>query len=177
MKRSLLRTIIVMTLSLLSSISLLANTYSGRCGANITWKMSAQGDLTLTGTGDMYDYYSGISPWGEKVKTVTIGDGITSIGVYAFGQCTELEFVEIGESVKTIKKNAFANCPNLKLFVVHAIEPPVMDSFGVFVHTILFQCAIEVPQGSEVKYFFAPTWNRFYEKNSVAKLCHGHLMT
>ena len=77
MKRSLLRTIIVMTLSLLSSISLLANTYSGRCDANITWKKSAQGDLTLTGTGDMYDYYTS-NPQLIWVRAISAKDSLYS---------------------------------------------------------------------------------------------------
>lgn len=160
MKRSLLRTVIVMILSLLSSTSLWATSYGGKCGKNITWKLNKQGDLILTGTGDMYDYYNLISPWGKNIKTLTIGDGITSIGYGAFYGCDYLTNIEIGESLQLIKELAFYGASEINLIISYAIEPPILES-TVFTTN---RASIEVPQGSEAKYFASSEygWKSFF---------------
>lgn len=68
---------------------------SGRCGYNLTWKLEADGMLTISGTGEMYD---GNSRWGDhadKIKSVVIDNGVTSIGNEAFYSCDSLEGVYI----------------------------------------------------------------------------------
>lgn len=68
---------------------------SGRCGDNLTWKLEADGMLTISGTGEMYD---GNSRWGDhadKIKSVVIDNGVTSIGNEAFYSCDSLEGVYI----------------------------------------------------------------------------------
>lgn len=63
---------------------------SGRCGDNLTWKLEADGMLTISGTGEMYD---GNSRWGDhadKIKSVVIDNGVTSIGNEAFYSCDNL---------------------------------------------------------------------------------------
>ena len=56
---------------------------------NLTWKLDADGTLTISGTGTMkdYDYNNNPSPANQKkgsVKKVVIKDGVTSIGNFAF---------------------------------------------------------------------------------------------
>ena len=94
-------------------------TASGTCGDNITWELIGD-ELILTGTGKMYDYdsYNNYVPWysydyRNSIKKVTISDGITSIGNYAFRECRKLKAVEISSSVTEIGYNAFSYCENL----------------------------------------------------------------
>ena len=66
---------------------------SGSCGDNLTWTLTDDGVLSITGTGAMYDYGTGIdarAPWYDNrdaITSVSIGDGVTSIGSYAFYDC------------------------------------------------------------------------------------------
>ena len=101
-KRILSMTLVwVMLLSFIPVIASAAT--SGRCGANLTWMLDDDGTLTISGTGDMYDYYYD-SPFykNSSIKSVIIENGITSIGTTAFMQCDSLESVTIPDSVTSI---------------------------------------------------------------------------
>ncbi len=101
--------------SLMTLFNMFAYTQSsGTCGDNLTWSL-ADGVLTITGTGDMYDYHNGYTPWYSKrtyIKSVDISDGVTSIGNYAFFQC-RLTSITIPENVTTIGSSAFYGCSSL----------------------------------------------------------------
>ena len=62
---------------------------SGSCGATVTYTfVEATGKLTISGTGAMTNYTESSSvPWDSyrrKIKTVNIGNGVTSSGQRAF---------------------------------------------------------------------------------------------
>ena len=89
-----------------------AATESGKCGDNLTWSLDTDtGVLTISGTGDMYNWdYSDDVPWysnRSSIKTVVIGDSVTSIGACAFYNCTGLTSVTIPDSVTSIGEAAF----------------------------------------------------------------------
>ena len=90
---------------------------TGICGSDLTWTLDTEtGVLEISGTGEMFNYSNeyGSAPWYNRpVKTVIIGDGVTSIGDYAFYDCRNLTSVTIPESVTTIGTSAFAGCRNL----------------------------------------------------------------
>ncbi len=91
---------------------------SGTCGDNLTWTFDeSTGELVISGTGDMYDWSSQDEvPWYDyrsSIKTVTISDGVTSIGDDAFYNCESLEGVTIGNSVTFIGDSAFYQCTSL----------------------------------------------------------------
>lgn len=109
---------------------------SGSCGYNLTWEYNAEKyELTISGTGDMFNYADADVPWGE-IKTLIIEEGVTSIGDYAFDwssvenvtlpeslerigtaafdMCIFLEDIVIPEGVKTIGEGAFGRCDILK---------------------------------------------------------------
>ena len=94
-------------------------TITGTCGDNLTWTLS-EGVLTISGTGDMYDYNDsveyGVAPWYNYKNAITqviLPDGITSIGAYAFYDAKGLSSIVIPDSVSEIGKRAFYGCSGL----------------------------------------------------------------
>ena len=65
--------------------------------------------------------------YGSGFTKLTIGDGVTSIGAYAFEDCSSLTSVTIPDSVTEIGHAAFANCSSLTSIVV-ALDNAVYDS-------------------------------------------------
>ena len=65
---------------------------------DLTWTLTADGTMTISGEGEMKAYDSDDSPATQKkdsVKTVVIKDGVTSIGDYAFWNCSNLTSITI----------------------------------------------------------------------------------
>ncbi|MCD7797699.1 MAG: hypothetical protein LUG95_09015 [Clostridiales bacterium] len=91
----LLSVIMLLTVTAGLDLTAYAKTYSGTCGENITWSFNTStGALTLTGTGDMTDYdadaglptpWTDVTEYDQLTKSITISEGITSIGDNAFG--------------------------------------------------------------------------------------------
>ncbi len=124
----------VVLLSLLTSGTVLAAS-SGKCGDNITWTLDDDGNLVLTGSGPMGDYLYGRGPWKDcenLIKTVSIGDGITSIGDYTFQGCSGLTSVVIPNSVTSIGNSAFYKCSNLTSIVIPSSVTSIED--GAFMY-------------------------------------------
>ncbi len=89
---------------------------SGTYGNNLTWILNS-GTLTVSGIGAMFDYgIINAVPWyssRSSIKTVIIENGVTSIGVHAFYNCTSLTSVTIPDSVTSIGNSAFSWCTKL----------------------------------------------------------------
>ena len=76
--------------------------------AEITWTLSDDGTLTISGT-DMPNYSSGQVPWysqKDKIKKIIIKNGVTNIGSYAFNGCSVLTSLTIPNSVTSIGSKA-----------------------------------------------------------------------
>ena len=87
----------------------------GSIHAEISWTLSDDGTLTISGTGDIKN-----NAWEYRsdIKNVVIEYGVTSIGDRAFSSCTSLTSVTIPESVTSIGKEAFAHCWLLPSIVI-----------------------------------------------------------
>ena len=84
--------------------------------AEITWTLSNDGTLTISGTGDMGYYEDNPAPWNGQgiIKKVIITNGVTSIGGYAFSSIgLTLTSVSIPKSVTRIYEGAFSGCTKL----------------------------------------------------------------
>lgn len=87
---------------------------TGVCGESLTWVLDSAGTLTVSGTGAMTDYASPADvPWDDyalrnAIRTLTVGDGVTAVGTFAFAYCTALADVQLADSVKAVGKDAFA---------------------------------------------------------------------
>ena len=101
---------------------------SGTCGAqgdNLTWTLTPDGTLTISGKGAMEDYEKNFSwaPWytyriREQIRAAVLADGVTSIGNRAFLDCTELLLVIIPDGVMSIGEWAFSACRKLALVYI-----------------------------------------------------------
>ena len=89
---------------------------------NITWKLTKDGTLYLSGKGEMPRWFTvkgyteiDTTPWVKyknQIKKGVIGSGLTSVS-NAFIDCGELTSIEIPNSVTTIGIAAFENCSKL----------------------------------------------------------------
>lgn len=82
---------------------------SGKCGDNLTWKLDANGTLTISGTGKMYDYTTALNtPWKTlTVKNVVIEEGVQYIGAWAFTYKGTIESFKLPKSLTAIGQAAF----------------------------------------------------------------------
>ena len=98
----------------------------GQMGDNVYWKLTADGVLTVYGTGATWDYES---PWESdtdawkytmynnqyvKPKYIVIEPGVTTIGEDIFGDMNELLSVKMADTVVCIKQEAFWDCDVLE---------------------------------------------------------------
>lgn len=99
-----------------SQTATLAITASGTCGNNVTWVLTDDWTLTISGTGDMNDYNAYRAPWYDSRNNITaviIEDGVTSIGKRAFYGCCNLASVTISKDVVSIGAGVFEYCSSL----------------------------------------------------------------
>ncbi len=108
---------------------------NGKCGENVRWVLTGESPdytLTITGTGAMADYASSSEqPWDDdssSIKTVVIGNGVTSIGKNAFYYYSGLTSIEIPASVESIGMSAFNSCEGLTSIEI----PASVTSIGGF---------------------------------------------
>lgn len=105
---------------------------SGECGAdgdNLTWTLDDSGILTISGEGEMEDFnyldYSSDAPWynnRSNISNIVIENGVTSIGAYAFYNCTKDEMrIEMPTSIIKIGSSA--------LSVSYPVPHPVFDIY------------------------------------------------
>ena len=92
---------------------------SGTCGENLTWELSCDSILSISGSGAMEDYSLQVSPswysYRESIKEIILPESITSIGAYAFQNFSNLKTINIPEGVNNIGIYAFRNCNNLPI--------------------------------------------------------------
>ena len=111
---------LVMCLGLLP-VTALAVESSGSCGKNLTWALD-NGTLSIQGTGSIVVDEAPWEAYREQIHTVTIGNGVTSIGAESFAGCGNLTSVNIPSSVTSIGDGAFRDCTALTDVYYHGSE-------------------------------------------------------
>ena len=118
-----------------------AQSFSGQCGDNLYWKYEGH-TLTISGTGNMYDYNENDMPWllfRDTTDAVILERGITGIGNNAFNGFVKLGKIEFPSTLSSIGANAFAGCRKLYDIYSYAVEPPVAENssfanYNVYLH-------------------------------------------
>ena len=106
---------------------------SNSCGEGLTWKLSYYGTLTISGTGKMASYSPGDAPWYSRrtqIRKITISEGVTSIGEYAFEECTNVTSIFIPGSVTELNEYCFSACKSMKSITIPQSVTRIAD--GVF---------------------------------------------
>ncbi len=116
-----------------------------KCGESLTWNLDEIGILTISGTGDMYNYSEEPAPWSEYsdiITSITIDYGVTSIGTSAFTGCSNVQQINIPDSVEHIDPYAFSFCKGL-----HTVKLPA--SLTLISEDLFAECAnlknIDIP--------------------------------
>ena len=95
---------------------------SGSWGENLTWTLDENGLLTISGSGAMspslFQDDSEFHRHQDEIVSVSLPEGLTSIGDYAFTTCWNLTSVTIPEGVSSIGKFAFEECSSLNSAVI-----------------------------------------------------------
>ena len=98
------------------------------CGDNLTWNLT-DGELVIEGTGAMYDFEAGTAPWyshKDEIVKLTIKSGVTSVGHYAFNECSKIADVVIPNGVTSLGTHAFGYCDGLTVVSL----PPSVRTIG-----------------------------------------------
>ncbi|MBR4544996.1 MAG: leucine-rich repeat protein [Oscillibacter sp.] len=80
------------------------------------WRLEDDGTLYIYCVGDMPNYTSSAAPWYDyhaQITSASIANGVTSIGDYAFDNCSGLTSITIPQGVTSIGKDAFFYCSGL----------------------------------------------------------------
>ena len=149
------------------------------------WSLTAEGELIIDGVGPMENYDYEYTPWyihHLSIKSVTIKEGITSVGDNTFAYCEELSSVSLPISLVSIGEGAFAECKNLKSVVIpknvtaigsgafystglssitcDAATPPTIADWATF-HYVSKSIPVYVPLNSVSAYNDVDYWNEF----------------
>ena len=148
------------TLAVLPSIA------HGTCGDNLTWVLTEDGTLTISGSGEMENYTdSSVAPWYSnrtKILSAVVEPGVESVGNYAFYSCLKLASVSLPGGVKSIGKSAFQDCAKLT-----AVEiPEGVTSIG---NSAFYGCSsltsVTIPEGVN-----SINWQAFYGCSSLTSV-------
>lgn len=152
---------------------------SGTWG-NLNWELDTEGTLSISGSGAMNDFdYSSSSAWRESkttIKTVELAIGITSIGNYAFEDCSILSRVNLPDGLTAIGYRAFDGCKGLSSITipqnVTRIEEGAFqyctELTNIFIPSSVTSIGRAAFQSVPVVYYEGTTeqWNSAYQKNN-----------
>ena len=134
----------VLLLSLFPALPTPARAAESGTWGTLNWELDDNGKLTITGQGPMLTDYN--MPWPTfKVKSVVIGEGVTSIADRAFSSCMYMTDISIPESVTSIGEYAFSGCDALT-------ELPKLPKGVTFISAYAFYACnglttAEIPEG------------------------------
>lgn len=135
---------LAMLLSIVSVVdfSAYADVQTGKLGENVTYSLdTSTGVLTISGTGDMYDYelhnysgyYSSTPLKMAYIKNIIIEYGVTSIGDFVFFNCTNLTSVTISDTVTSIGEFAFAGLKKSEITIPNSV---IYISYAAFSESV-----------------------------------------
>ena len=135
---------LAMLLSIVSVVdfSAYADVQTGKLGENVTYSLdTSTGVLTISGTGDMYDYelhnysgyYSSTPLEMAYIKNIIIESGVTSIGDFVFFNCTNLTSVTISDTVTSIGEFAFAGLKKSEITIPNSV---IYISYAAFSESV-----------------------------------------
>ena len=116
---------------------------------SVEWSLDKKGNMTVSVKGSMGEYNGQTPAWAndrKKIKTVTLENGVTRIGMQCFQYCPNLKSISVPSSVTGVGDYAFYECGSLK-----SVDLP--DKCGSIGFQTYFNCKsleyFDVPQDAE----------------------------
>ena len=115
---------------------------SGNCGttgheSEVTWSLTSDGVLTISGTGAMANYAAASGqPWYSSVSSITsvvVEAGVTHIGNSSFRDFTNMTSVTLPDGLETIGNFAFNGCTNASFTSITI--PASVTGTGTYIFT------------------------------------------
>lgn len=148
---------------------------SGSCGAqgsNLTWEISCDSILTISGTGEMANWtreretpwYNDNSAAGPRgflpFHSVVIEEGVTSVGNYAFRNDTSLVSLSLPKSMRKIGEYAFRKAKIKTLTIPENVDTIGQSAFYECAQIASVTClATTPPTNARGDRFFTNTYN------------------
>ena len=146
----------------------------GKCGG-LTWLLSDEGVLTVSGKGRMPDYSgSALAPWYDyrnQITALEVEEGVTSIGSYAFFDCTGLTSVSLPESLTKLGRSCFSGCDSLELLDISGLPKELTQKVTDLSGIAKLSEMVSGRVGSSAVY----TWALEDSKSAPAKLAGSEL--
>ena len=137
---------------------------SGTTG-NLTWMLYTDGSLIIKGSGTMPNYPAGDTPWSSymnSITSVTIENGVTTVGNNAFRDGTNIKIVTMPNSITVIRENAFSNCSKIAEISFLSTTPQQIEiRDNAFLNVEKSNCKLWVPDEAVALYRFAIDWRDF----------------
>ena len=95
----------------------------------------------------------------SSLTSISIPEGVTSIGDYAFWKCDSLTSVVIGNGVTSIGEDAF-ECSSLTAVICRAENVPELGDYA-FSNCVLQSATLYVPASALEEYKAAGQWKDF----------------
>ena len=151
----------------------------GKSGA-LTWIISDEGTLTISGKGRMPDYSgSALAPWydyREKIAALEVEEGVLSIGAYAFFDCENLAEIQLPGSLKQLGKDCFAGCDSLKLLNMSGVPEKAAEKVTDLQGLVKLDASLEKLVGSNAAFYWeVETIPGEAEAKTLAKLTGSKL--
>lgn len=99
------------------------------CGNDVTWVLSNDGVLTLSGYGETYNYESRNAPWydlRDRIKKIVIEENVTDLGSYLFEDCENLLTLDYKGERGGLSTNFLIDCPNIESVII----PDEINAWG-----------------------------------------------
>lgn len=108
--------LLVLAFAIVTSINICAQEISGIWGQNLSWTLR-DSVLTISGSGEMKDYNGDDVgfwyPYRNVIKSIIIGDSVTSLGKKAFFGCSTATSITIPNGITSVGDYAFVDCGRL----------------------------------------------------------------
>lgn len=103
----------------------------------------------------------------SQIKSINIPSNVTSIGEYAFYNCSQLTNITISANVTTIEKNAFSGCSKILTVISQMVVPADIGSSDFPSRS---NATLYVPAGCIPNYVTANYWKEFKEIKEPSRI-------
>ena len=117
----------------------------GKCGDDLEYLFNySSKSMVIRGTGPMYDSSQPWAAFRSQIESVTLEEGVTTIGKYAFYECRSLYGTHLPSTLTHIGTEAFAFCTGMiSITLPKNLESIGSTAFGSCINLL----SITIPEG------------------------------